>query len=163
MTTSLKTIDGFNANETLNHLENGGTIISDKRKDVVKFVDGEFLIFFFIGNRLSKESSTFNIDYLSTFKFVEEAHIKEPIRNEISIKNKLPLTLTEVKELAVKTLNIYRIGWEMDNIVWIMKDGSMFSTNHGQLCVYTKESFFDYMRDIKLNLIDCSDVVAIIK
>ena len=160
---SLKTIDGFDAHETLNHLENGGSIISEKRGDIAKFVDGKFLLFFFIGNRLSKECVTFNLDYLSTFKFVEEPNISTP-KIKVIEKNensKLPLTFQEVKELAVKKLNIYRIGWEMDNTVWVMRDGSMFSTNHGSLCTFSKQSLSDYIDEIKLNLIECSEVVSI--
>ena len=154
-----KTIDGFTADETLNHLENGGTIISSKRGDVAKFVDGKFLLFFFIGNILSKEYSTLNLDYLPTFKLVGTPLIKPPKRKTVNSEDKLPLTLTEVKELSVKTLYIYRIGWESDNIIWVLRNGEMFSTNHGSLCEFSKKNLSDYVEEIKLNLIDCSETL----
>ena len=158
---TINTLDGFTPYETLNHLENGGTLISEKRGDVIKFVDGKFLVFFFIGNRLSTESATLNLDYLPTFKFVEEPRIEQPIRAKE--KNTLPLTLTEVKELATKTLDIYRVGWEADNIIWVMRDGTMFSTNHGSLCEFSKNNLSDYISEINTNLEECLKVAAIIK
>jgi len=158
MINSLKTIDGFDAMEVLNHLENGGTMISEKRGDIAKFDNGKFLCFFFIGNKLSNDSVKLNLDYLSTFKLVGEPMIEPPVRTiVIDKKDKLPLTMIEVEELAVKTLDIYHIGWEMDNVVWVMRDGSMFSTNHGQLCLYTKENLAEYIKLINTNLINCSE------
>ncbi len=43
-----------------------------------------------------------------------------------------------------KRFAMYYSGWECDSTAWVMNDGTCFTTNHGSLCIMTREQFETY-------------------
>lgn len=105
-------------------------------------------------------------DFLNILeKFMNENNISQ---NEIKIENKTidSFKATIAKEYSteeiinmrnskkfldkacIKKIDLYYSGWEGDTEAWILEDGRMFTTNHGQTCEFTKEKFDLYKKEI---------------
>ncbi len=64
---------------------------------------------------------------------------------EIRAKIKRKKELDETCEYKFK---IYRIGWEGDNVGWVMKDGTIYTTSLGEITTMTRKQFDKYRLDI---------------
>ena len=62
-----------------------------------------------------------------------------------------------------KRFPMYYSGWECDSTAWIMKDGTIVGTDHGQICIITKEEFEIYkkeMAQVSIDLVDLSTEIS---
>lgn len=58
---------------------------------------------------------------------------------------------------------MYYSGWECDSNAWVMSDGTIFGTNHGQLCITSIEEFETYrnqMTKVSEDLDDLADEIT---
>ncbi len=54
-----------------------------------------------------------------------------------------------VTTICVKKIDMYYSGWEGDTTAWVLNDGSMFTTNYGSLCEFSKKDFNNYRKQMK--------------
>jgi hypothetical protein len=55
-------------------------------------------------------------------------------------------------KLAVKLIKRYHSGWEMDEYFWGLRDGRVFTTDHGKVVLFSKEELNNYIQEISEHL-----------
>jgi len=61
-------------------------------------------------------------------------------------------------ELAIKLIRRYHSGWELDEYIWVLKDGRIFTTDNNRVCVFTEEDLKEYIEEMENNLIKIKDI-----
>lgn len=91
------------------------------------------------------------------------------IKDYVNIQESFDTIKIKLDENCIRKMKRYYLGWECDNVIWIMKD-TIIGTNHGTYYIIPLEEWDEYVNEMtnhvkeleSINLVD-NDTLCLIK